>query len=1082
MKDYDESNAVNCIKENVGQMDSIEEQIRIMCKVNRFLKKDFDIEERNMKDKDCEQEYDEEEQLQIMTVDEWKHEIIRYDRMQGRPSAEIVIQGQKIECLLDTGATANVMSWERFEKLKNVELINTVAKLRCANDGYLEVKGEAVIEVEIDGRIEMITFTIVEQMTPEVIGGIKLLKQFGVHLQWPVIQEKDIRQDHICNIEAQFGKPITSAERFQKTKETLKINDPLLVDIIKKNENVFMANKWDIGCTQLVKHRIETRGKPINIKPRRLPVNLEGKIDEAIQNLYENNIIKKCNSPWNTPLICVWKKEKDEIRLCLDFRQLNLVTERQAYPMPNITELLDKLKGARYFSSIDLGNAYYQVELDEDSKEKTAFSTTMGQYCFNRMPFGIAAAPGTFQELMGKVLGRMKNAVVYLDDILVFTETINQHYEALNEVLEKVAYAGLRINPEKCHVLKPEVKFLGHIINKEGVQTDPSKLEAIRSFKKPNCVKTLRSFLGICNYYRRFILGYAKKSRTLEELCGRNNNKLIWTDDCDRAFKDMKEALTSSPVLGFPDFEKEFILDTDASFDTIGAVLSQRDNNGYERVIAYGSHAMNNHEKGYCITRKELLAIYYFCQHFNHYLYGKRFTLRTDHKAITFMLSTKKPITTQFQTWINYLSSLDIKLEYRKGINHTNADMLSRNTCGTCTQCLMAHEDAKVEKMKTRRINAVDRIEQHEWQKDSTEIVRIKEEITRGASWKFKLLNGIVKTKIGKIWIPKDRKADMITSMHKLLSHAGAEKITKYISDHYDMCDIKESVKEIIRKCESCQRTKVMTTRTKEETVKLTANEPLEKIYIDICGPLQETFGKKRYIIGIIDQFSRYISLTAVARQDEDTMRETILNKWILRFGAPREIHVDCGKVFESNMIKDFARSMGILLCFSSPYHHNTNGIIERQFRTVRDYINSSLRDRKRSTWAEILPEIEFTLNATVQKSIGCSPAEVIFGRKICRERWYSKEHLQQRIDESEETQEVHETRRTFNVGEKVLIKVEARTKDKDRYEGPYNVIEKIHDRRYLLRDENGKTIQRNSEKMRKFFKEGGCKDSCFNS
>jgi hypothetical protein len=257
----------------------------------------------------------------------------------------------------------------------------------------------------------------------------------------------------------------------------------------------------------------------------------------------------------------------------------------------------------------------------------------------------------------------------------------------------------------------------------------------------------------------------------------------------------------------------------------------------------------------------------------------------------------------------------------------------------------------------------------------------------------------------------------------------------------------------------------------------LSAEEPLEKIYIDICGPFQETFRRKKYIIAIIDQFSRYISLTAVAKQDEETVKETILKKWILRFGAPREIHVDCGKVFESKVIKDLVGSMGIALCFSSPYHHNTNGIIERQFRTIRDAINTSMKEKKWKDWEATIPYVEFMMNATFQKSIGKSPAEIIYGRKIYKERWYGRNHtiLVERTKEDSESR--YPTRRSFNIGDQVLVKVEMRTKDKDRYEGPYRVVQKIHDRRYLLQPENGKAIPRNVEKMRKFLKEGGCED-----
>jgi len=368
--------------------------------------------------------------------------------------------------------------------------------------------------------------------------------------------------------------------------------------------------------------------------------------------------------------------------------------------------------------------------LGEESQIKTAFSAKGEQYCFTRMPFGIAAAPGTFQEMMTRMLTGLDNTLVYLDDIMVYTKSLEDHYSTLDTVLKRITATGLRVNPEKCHLLKMEVKFLGHIVDKEGVRTDPSKIEAMKSFERPKCIKSLRSFLGICNYYRKFIKEYSKKSRLLEELVRRNKQKLIWTEKCNEAFKELKEALTISPILAFPDKNKQFILDTDASFDTIGAVLSQKDDQVKERLIAYGSHAMKKHEFGYCITRIELLAIHYICDHFRHYLIGKRFILRTDQKALTFMLYTEKPITPQFQNLINHLSSLDMEIQYRPGENHGNADMLSRNVCGTRAHCSIEHEEPKTMKSKTRQINAIEEKIDHKWtQKDKDDMNQIARSI-----------------------------------------------------------------------------------------------------------------------------------------------------------------------------------------------------------------------------------------------------------------------------------------------------------------------------------------------------------------
>ena len=368
------------------------------------------------------------------------------------------------------------------------------------------------------------------------------------------------------------------------------------------------------------------------------------------------------------------------------------------------------------------------------------------------MPFGIAAAPATFQKLMIEVLGPLnwKEAIVYLDDILIFAKTENEHNKRLERVFKRIKDANLKLSPDKCEYLKSEIKFLGYIINKNGICTDKNKVQTVMDFQPPKCIKKLRSFLGLTNYYRKFVKNYAQHARVLEKLCGSNKSKLIWTEECQNSFDNLKKQLTTTPILNFADITKDFILDTDASFDSIGAVLSQRDDQGFERVIAYGSKSMTKHELGYCITRKELLAIYYFTQHFKHYLYGKKFLIRTDHKAITFMINTKKPVTPQFQTWLNFLSSLDMKMEYRKGELHANADAMSRKDCQSCNQCQMIHEDPSRSKIKTKVLAIESSQNGLKWQKDSEEIEDIKIDIVSNKS-DFILVDNVVRTKEDKI-------------------------------------------------------------------------------------------------------------------------------------------------------------------------------------------------------------------------------------------------------------------------------------------------------------------------------------------
>lgn len=279
---------------------------------------------------------------------------------------------------------------------------------------------------------------------------------------------------------------------------------------------------------------------------------------------------------WNSPLVIVGKN--GSIRMCVDYRQLNMITEKVSFPMPDIQLLLDCLAGAKIFSSIDLGQAYYQVELSEKSRDVTAFSTKEGQFRFNRIPFGLATAPATFQKLMHDMLAGVifKGVIVYLDDILVYGRTVEDHNEILKDVFNRIRESGLRINPEKCKFYQKELVFLGHTISAEGVKTNETKIQEIRNAEEPKCSSKLRSFLGLTNYYRRFIKDYARIATPLYEAISGCDKALIWTETCRKSFENLKDKLCNAPILDYPRENRMFILDTDASFGAIGAVLSQR--------------------------------------------------------------------------------------------------------------------------------------------------------------------------------------------------------------------------------------------------------------------------------------------------------------------------------------------------------------------------------------------------------------------------------------------------------------------------------------------------------------------------
>ena len=432
------------------------------------------------------------------------------------------------------------------------------------------------------------------------------------------------------------------------------------IDIVKDFQDIFSCSKNDIGFCKMTRHEIDTGDtRRINTRYQRIPMHIEDKVDEKVNEMLKNEIIQESTSPWNSPIVVVAKKDGD-IRLCIDYRKLNSVTRRPIYPIPDTQELFNTLSGAVYFSSLDLSSGYYQVPMNERDAEKTAFSTKKGHYQFLKMPFGLTGAPATFQNLMHN--------------------TGHEHNDRLKLIFKKIQQAGIKLGPKKCKILKKEVTYLGHVISAEGVGTDPAKIQAIREWPLPTTVEEMKSFLGFCNYYRKFIRQYAQLVACLEELvkdsCSSSWHKMkkariTLGEQHVSCIHTLKEKLCSSPILVHANKIDRFILDTDASHNCIGAVLSQIQN-GNEKVISYASKKLSATEQFYCTTRKVLLAVVTFIRQFRHYLYGRRFLLRTDHKPITWMMSDSAKVnTSQYFNWKNELSMYDFEIEHRSGKKNT---------------------------------------------------------------------------------------------------------------------------------------------------------------------------------------------------------------------------------------------------------------------------------------------------------------------------------------------------------------------------------------------------------------------------
>ena len=463
---------------------------------------------------------------------------------------------------------------------------------------------------------------------------------------------------------------------------------------LSKWKGIFSKGITDLGNCDLVKHKIKLiDNEPFKEPHRRIPPALFQKVREHLAEMLEAGAIRPSQSSYSSNVVIVRKKD-GTIRFCVDFRKLNNKTIKDAYAIPRPEETLHLLAGARYFTKLDLRSGYWQVEIEEEDKPKTAFQErTLGFYEFHRMPFGLCNAPATFQRLMEMCMGDMnlRDCFIYLDDVVIFSATFEEHLERLQAVFSRLQEHNFKLKPSKCEFLKSEITYLGHIVSQEGIRTDPEKTEAVKSWPIPKTVKDVRAFLGFTGYYRRFIRNYARIARPLNDLLVRHRtakkdkakrprakkSPFEWTDSQQKAFEALKEKLTNPPVLAYADYRCQFKHHTDASSTGLGAVLYQNQD-GQDRVVSYASRSLRLSEKNYPAHKLKFLALKWsVTDKFHDYLYGTNFEVLTDNNPLTYVFTTAKLDATGHR-WLAELSNYNFTIKYRSGKKNADADGLSR--------------------------------------------------------------------------------------------------------------------------------------------------------------------------------------------------------------------------------------------------------------------------------------------------------------------------------------------------------------------------------------------------------------------
>lgn len=479
-----------------------------------------------------------------------------------------------------------------------------------------------------------------------------------------------------------------------------------LEELLEKYEKLFDTEST-LPYTGDITHSLELLNeKPIHKKQYRYPNAQIPEIKRQINELLANDIIQESKSPWNSPIIIVNKKDdesgKKKFRMVIDYRELNAKTIDDRFPVPNIEELLDQLNDCKYFSVIDLKSGFHQVKMNPVDIPKTAFSILGNHYEFKRMPFGLKNAPSTFLRLMNRTLNKYIGNIClcYMDDIIVYSKSRNEHIQHLDAIFKTLNKANMRIQLDKCKFMEKQIKFLGHIVNTEGIQPDPDKIDTITKVNIPKTPKQIKQFLGLIGYYRKFIKNFAEKTKPISKLLKKEAKINPKDGEYLKCFEECKALLTTKPILEYPDFNKTFRLTTDASDYAIGAILSHDDT---DKPIAYASRTLNEAETRYDATNKELLAIIWATKHFRPYLYGTKFEIHTDHRPLEWLMSLKDP-SSKLVRWRLKLSEFDFKINYKKGTRNSNADALSRLEINCNETCTIPKTQTPIDDFKTQLI------------------------------------------------------------------------------------------------------------------------------------------------------------------------------------------------------------------------------------------------------------------------------------------------------------------------------------------------------------------------------------------
>ena len=680
----------------------------------------------------------------------------------------------------------------------------------------------------------------------------------------------------------------------------------------------------------------------------------------------------------------------------MDYRKLNDLTRKDAYPLPRIETCLDTLAGAAWYSTFDLRSGFHQVTVKPSDANKTTFICHRGTFRFPRMPFGLCNAPATFQRLMDTVLMGLNFEIclAYLDDIIVFSHDVQSHLKRLETLFQRLREANLKLKPSKCCLLQKRVAFLGYTISQAGVGTDPDKIAAVQNWPVPQNLRQCRAFVGLCQYYRRFVPDFSGIAAPLHALT-KKGARFLWTPECQTAFEKLKSTLTSADVLALPRDEGMFVLDCDASDKAIGAVLSQIQD-GEERPICYASQLYDKHQKNYNVTRKELLALVTFVKKFRQYLLGAPFLIRTDHAALQWLKRTPEPIGQQAR-WLEILEEFDFRIEHRPGTKHSNADALSRRIDQVTVACPASDPavDWPAEQKADPDLQLVyGLVAAHAPPPTPESVSHCSAEVkTLCHQWGQLTLSpdGTLCRRYQKPGhppclqkvVPASRRQELASELHKGLNggHLGNRRARAQLQQRYYWPGWSRAVQRAKLSCEQCGRHQKPRPKHQGPLQPFLTGEPWERLGIDITGPHPASSKGNVYILTVIDHFTKWVELIPMKNQEAATVAKALVDQVFCVHGCPVQILTDRGTNFESHLFRELCNRMSVDKTRTTPYQPSTNGGIERFHGTMHSMLAKWVASNQRD-WDEKLPAVAFAYRTSEHEATGFTPFYLMHGRE----------------------------------------------------------------------------------------------------